>query len=148
MQSANEKLDRSEDTHSSSALQAPQKEEYAIKTHHFPNIHSTISLSLGICSYFFGGAMLTCGQSNRIVFLSTFLSGTYFLGNAMQPTDGSGISLQDRCFNDLAAGLLWSIASLRQFMQHRRLRWCGYSSWTAFIATSFLSLRWLWAGNL
>ena len=119
---------------------------FVVKPNFYPVVYSKLSLSLSVTTYFFGGAMAVARQSTPVVFLSTFLSGTFFLANALIPSNQK-MSEKDRCFNDVMAGWLWSLASLRQFMHYRMHRWCGYSSWTAFVVTSFLGLRWWWVSN-
>ena len=121
-----------------------ESSEEQVRLNFFPRIHSPSSLALSITAYFLGGAMLTANQSNPIVFLSTFTSGSFFMANSFMNYKEAGLTERDKCFNDVLAGWLWTLASLRQFMHHRTHRWCGYSSWTAFAATSVLMCRWMW----
>ncbi|EPY20794.1 hypothetical protein STCU_07795 [Strigomonas culicis] len=45
---------------------------------------------------------------------------------------------------ETVASWIWMLSSLQQFRVHKRLKWCGYSSWSGLACSAYFTLRYMY----
>ncbi|RNF26593.1 uncharacterized protein Tco025E_01125 [Trypanosoma conorhini] len=117
--------------------------------------HKAADVLLALCAYTFGGLMHVRGQGTALTSLSMWASGTTFLLNmqvrkvfeiedtARRRQVAAGMSLEERNVFQLetVASWVWMLTSMQQFKVHKRMKYCGYSSWMGLGCCMYFTLR-------
>ncbi|KAF8295464.1 hypothetical protein TcYC6_0093640 [Trypanosoma cruzi] len=117
--------------------------------------HKVADVLLALSAYTFGGLMHVRGQGTALTSLSMWTSGTTFLLNmqvrkvfdiedsAKRRQVAAGMSLEEKNVFQLetVASWLWMLSSMQQFKLHKRMKYCGYSSWMGLGCCMYFTLR-------
>ncbi|ORC87967.1 uncharacterized protein TM35_000192110 [Trypanosoma theileri] len=117
--------------------------------------HKIADVFFALSTYTFSGLLHVHGQSTALTSLSLWAAGTTFLLNMQVrkvfdlPDETkrrqveTEMNLQERnVFQlEMVASWVWMLSSMQQFKLHRRMKYCGYSSWMGLGTCMYFTLR-------
>ncbi|CBH12403.1 hypothetical protein, conserved [Trypanosoma brucei gambiense DAL972] len=117
--------------------------------------HKIADVVLALTAYTFSGFIHMYGQSTALTTLSMWAAGTTFFLNMQvrkvfeledetrrkQAVIDMGLQEKNVFQLEAVASWVWMLSSLQQFKMHKRLKYCGYSSWTALCCCTYFTFR-------
>ncbi|KAG8348978.1 hypothetical protein ERJ75_000141700 [Trypanosoma vivax] len=122
------------------------------------NRHKALDGLLAVAAYTFSGLIHFRGQSTVLVSLSLWTAGTTYLinlqarrllglgdtGERQRAISAMNTTEKNVFWLEVVASWVWLLASMQQFKIHKRLKYCGYSSWTALGCSTYFTCRHVW----
>nr|CCD11954.1 unnamed protein product [Trypanosoma congolense IL3000] len=117
--------------------------------------HKVADAVLALVAYTFSGFIYMYGQGTALTTLSMWAAGTTFLLNMqvrkvfeledeekrLRVAADAGLQEKNVFQLEMVASWVWLLCSMQQFKIHKRLKYSGYSSWTALGCCSYFTLR-------
>ncbi|KEG14472.1 hypothetical protein DQ04_00451110 [Trypanosoma grayi] len=117
--------------------------------------HKIADVVLAVSAYTFSGLLHVHGQSTALTSLSMWAAGTTYLLNMQvrkvfdledatrRREVATEMNLQEKnVFQlEMVASWVWMLSSMQQFKLYKRMKYCGYSSWTGLGCCMYFTLR-------
>eukprot|EP00758_Cryptobia_borreli_P004912 Tbor_TRINITY_DN4653_c0_g1::TRINITY_DN4653_c0_g1_i3::g.14887::m.14887 len=104
--------------------------------------HRYLAYGCGLAAYFFGSAMHVSGQGSFLTSISLFSAGSCLFLNAENRNINGPTN--DIFYYETVGAWLWMLPSFRQFSAVKKMKYAGYSSWSALMMTGYYSARYLY----